>query len=153
VKRGLVAFASGALFSAGLCISGMTRPSKVLAFLDFFGSWDPSLAFVMAGAVGVAAVAFRLSSRTVRAPLLGDRFRVPGVRSPIDPRLVAGAAVFGAGWGLSGLCPGPAVTSLASGQSGPVLFFASMLAGMGLHRLVTRAKPPQAARGPVASAS
>jgi uncharacterized membrane protein YedE/YeeE len=153
VKRGIVAFAAGAIFSAGLCLSGMTRPAKVLSFLDFFGHWDPSLALVMVGAIGVSAVAFRISARARWTPILGGRFHVPGTRKAVDLQLVTGAAIFGVGWGLSGLCPGPAVTSLASGQVGPILFCTSMLAGMVLYRLAARARAPRAERSPAASAS
>ena len=125
----MVALACGAVFSVGLCISGMTRPSKVLGFLDFFGSWDPSLAAVMVGAIGVAALAFRLSAGRDR-PLLDDRFRVPPAGEAVSARLVAGAAIFGVGWGLSGICPGPAVTTLVSGHLGPLVFVAAMVVGM-----------------------
>jgi len=132
-----VAFFSGLLFSAGLCLSGMTRPSKVIAFLDVTGRWDPSLAFVMLGAIGIAAVAFRAFARHPK-PILGDRHGLPDARAPIEPRLVIGASLFGAGWGLSGLCPGPAVVSLASGQVGTLVFVATMLGGMALSFAVER---------------
>jgi uncharacterized membrane protein YedE/YeeE len=138
-RKNAVALASGAVFSAGLCVSGMTRPAKVLGFLDFFGTWDPSLAFVMVGAIGVAAAAFRWSAGR-SGPVLDSTYRVPARGGP-SPGVVAGAAIFGAGWGLSGLCPGPAVTSLASGKLGPVVFVAAMLGGMvvaGLFRAVAR---------------
>ncbi len=111
----------------------MTKPAKVLAFLDVTGAWDPSLAFVMVGAVAVAAIAFRASKRRA-APVLGDRFHVPPPRAPIDGAVLVGGAIFGAGWGLSGLCPGPAIVSLASGQVGALVFVASMIAGMAVHR-------------------
>jgi uncharacterized membrane protein YedE/YeeE len=133
MKRGVVAFASGAVFSAGLSLSGMTKPTKVLAFLDVAGSWDPSLAFVMVGAIAVAALAFRASARRV-SPTLDSELRIPSPRARIDAKLLAGAALFGVGWGLSGLCPGPAVVSLASGQVGAFVFVTSMIAGMAIHR-------------------
>jgi uncharacterized membrane protein YedE/YeeE len=139
--RNAMALLSGALFSAGLCISGMTRPSKVLGFLDFFGAWDPSLAFVMVGAIGVAAVAFRISARGA-APLLDTEYRVPPTQAPVSLHVVVGAAIFGAGWGLSGLCPGPAVTSLASGHVGPVVFVAAMLGGMAVSGWARSASRP-----------
>lgn len=129
MKRGLAALASGILFSLGLCLSGMTHPTKVLGFLDFFGQWDPSLAFVMAGAVGVSAVAFRLSRRRA-APLFGDRFHVAKMGRKVDGRVLLGSAVFGVGWGLSGLCPGPAVTSLVTGRPAALVFVGAMLLGM-----------------------
>jgi uncharacterized protein len=137
MKGGVVAFASGAMFSAGLLLSGMTKPAKVLAFLDVAGSWDPSLAFVMVGAITVTAIAFRASVRRaspVPVPVLKDELRVPSLRARIDAKLVVGAAVFGVGWGLSGLCPGPAVVSLASGQLGAILYVASMIVGMAIYR-------------------
>jgi thiosulfate dehydrogenase len=133
MKRDLVAFVAGVVFSAGLALSGMTQPSKVLGFLDFFGGWDPSLAFVMVGAIGVSAIAFHRSTRRA-SPVLGDRFRVPEKGAPIDRRLLAGAAIFGVGWGLAGLCPGPAVVSLASLQTGAIVFVVCMLVGMAIHR-------------------
>jgi uncharacterized protein len=135
MSRNVVAFAAGVLFSAGLCVSGMTHPAKVLAFLDVTGRWDPSLAAVMVGAIGVAAVAFRLGMKR-REPILGDRFRVPPPGGPIELRIVVGAAIFGVGWGLSGLCPGPAITTLASGQLRALVFVASMLAGMAIQGVV-----------------
>jgi len=137
MKRGAIAFFAGLVFALGLCLSGMTHPSKVLGFLDVTGAWDPSLAFVMAGAVGVAAIAFRLARRW-SAPFAGRSFLVPARSGRIDARLLAGAALFGAGWGMSGLCPGPAVTSLASGQIGAVIFVASMAFGMVLFQLALR---------------
>jgi uncharacterized protein len=125
-KRGAVALASGALFGAGLLVSGMTRPDKVIGFLDVLGSWDPSLAFVMIGAIAVHFVAQRLMHRRP-APLYAPKWSIPS-RRDIDLRLIAGAAIFGAGWGIAGYCPGPAVTSLASG-GGAIVFVIAMLAG------------------------
>jgi uncharacterized membrane protein YedE/YeeE len=129
MKRGLVALASGIVFSLGLCLSGMTHPSKVLGFLDFFGQWDPSLAFVMVGAISVSAVAFRLSRRRA-APLFDDRFHLARVGGKVDRRVLLGSAVFGVGWGLSGLCPGPAVTSLVTGRPAALVFVGAMVFGM-----------------------
>lgn len=140
MKRDVAAFLSGALFSAGLCLSGMTKPSKVLAFLDFTGAWDPSLALVMVGAIGVTAIATLVSTRR-SAPLFDERFHTPARGSKVDGKLLAGAAIFGVGWGLSGLCPGPAVVSLASGQTGALVFVASMVAGMTVHRVLVRPMP------------
>lgn len=128
MKVGLAAFAAGVIFALGLGISGMTQPSKVIGFLDLAGRWDPSLALVMVGAIAVHAAAVRLIRRRPR-PLLGERFDVPS-RADVDARLLAGAAVFGIGWGLAGYCPGPAVTSTVSGLAAPLIFTASMLAGM-----------------------
>ena len=131
MKVALTSFVSGVVFALGLGISGMTRPIKVIGFLDFFGNWDASLAFVMLGAIGVYFVAYRLS-RTMRSPILAPGFSTP-TRTDLDPRLIVGAALFGAGWGLSGFCPGPAITSLASGAAPVVVFVASMAAGIYLH--------------------
>ncbi len=128
MRRNLVALVAGVTFSVGLVLAGMTRPSKVLAFLDPAEHWDPSLAFVMIGAIAVSAVAFRVSSR-LPSPALDTRFHVPPARGAIGWRLVVGAATFGVGWGLSGLCPGPALASLASGSFGGVVFVAAMLFG------------------------
>jgi uncharacterized protein len=131
--KSLVSFISGVIFALGLGISGMTRPPKVIAFLDFAGHWDPSLAFVMVGAIAVYFVAYRLI-RQRSAPVLADKFSVPQ-RSDIDWNLIAGAAMFGAGWGLGGFCPGPALTSLASGAPAVMIFVFAMVAGMYLEGL------------------
>jgi len=128
--RHLVALAVGLVFGAGLLVSGMTQPAKVLAFLDVTGSWDPSLMFVMASAIPVYAVVYRLALRRPR-PLLSDAFVLPS-RSGLDARLIGGAALFGIGWGLSGYCPGPAVVSLASGALDVVVFVAMTALGMWL---------------------
>lgn len=128
------ALVAGALFGAGLVVSGMTRPGKVIGFLDVFGDWDPSLAFVMGGAIGVHLLAHRLLKR-LSGPIGGGPWRLPS-RSEIDGRLVGGAVLFGIGWGLAGYCPGPAVSVAATGAADGLLFFAAMLAGMGLFRVV-----------------
>jgi hypothetical protein len=124
VVAGLV----GAVFGAGLLISGMTDPAKVVGFLDPIRGWDPSLAFVMAGAAGVYAVLFRLI-RKRNAPWLDVKFHLP-TRRDLDLPLILGAAIFGAGWGLGGLCPGPAIVAAASGSSSAIAFVLAMLAGM-----------------------
>lgn len=126
--RGLVAFVSGLLFALGLGVGGMTQPSKVLAFLDVAGDWDPSLAFVMGGALLVYFFVGRVVLARPR-PLFDDTFHVP-TRRDVDGRLVVGSVLFGAGWGLAGYCPGPALVSLASGRATVVVFVAAMLAGM-----------------------
>lgn len=128
MKPNVTAFASGALFAAGLGISGMTLPQKVIGFLDITGSWDPSLAFVMIGAIGLNLILFRFILRRV-GPVFGNVFQLP-TRKDIDPRLVAGAALFGAGWGLGGYCPGPGLVSLASGALPALVFVVAMTAGM-----------------------
>lgn len=145
--KSLLSFISGVVFALGLGISGMTRPVKVIGFLDFAGHWDPSLAFVMIGAITVYFVAYRWI-RMRSAPVLAEKFSVPQ-RTDVDRNLVVGAAAFGAGWGLGGFCPGPAITALASGAAPVVVFVAAMAAGMYLQGLVARpnwwrifARPP-----------
>ncbi len=118
----------GALFGAGLLISGMTQPSRVIAFLDVTGLWDPSLAFVMIGAIGVYALGYRWVLARRVDPWFDVAFDVP-YRRDIDRRLIVGAAIFGVGWGLAGLCPGPAIVSVLSSTS-VALFVAMMLIGM-----------------------
>jgi uncharacterized protein len=126
---------AGALFGAGLLVSGMTHPARVIAFLDVTGPWDPSLAFVMGGALAVYAVAFRRIRARRAAPWCDLAFHVPE-RRDLDAPLLAGAAVFGIGWGLGGWCPGPAVVAAGSGSASALAFFAAMLAGMhAYHRL------------------
>jgi uncharacterized membrane protein YedE/YeeE len=132
----VTAFLSGLLFGAGLILSGMTNPAKVLAFLDVAGMWDPSLLFVMVGAVLVAALAFRYARTRVR-PLFGHRIHVPGA-GRIDMPLVLGSITFGIGWGLVGYCPGPALTALAVGGRSTLLFVAAMVAGMAVFEVVER---------------
>jgi len=131
LKAHITSFLSGIVFALGLGISGMTRPVKVIGFLDFFGNWDASLAFVMIGAVGVYLFANRWR-RKIAAPLFAAEFSVP-TRSDVDARLVAGAAIFGAGWGLAGFCPGPAIVSLVSGALPVAIFVTSMAGGIYLH--------------------
>lgn len=135
--RRAAAAASGLLFGLGLIVAGMTDPTKVRGFLDFAGDWDPTLAFVMAGAIGVHATAFRLITRRKR-PLLAPQFRIPS-RTDIDKRMLLGAALFGAGWGLAGICPGPAIVSLGLGERAFFVFVAAMVAGVWLHSSIGRA--------------
>ena len=122
------AFVAGLVFGIGLIVSQMASPAKVLGFLDLAGRWDPSLAFVMAGAIAVAVFGFALAGRRP-ATLLGTPFLLPTTRV-IDRRLVGGALVFGVGWGLGGFCPGPALVALGAGQAKAFVFVAAMLAGM-----------------------
>ena len=131
-----MALVVGLMFGIGLIISGMTDPSKVLGFLDLAGRWDPSLGFVMGGAILVGLLAFRFAGGRERS-LLGAAMRLP-TASSIDRRLVLGGLVFGAGWGLAGYCPGPALASLASGGSKPLIFAAAMVAGMVIFELLER---------------
>ncbi|MDE0811908.1 MAG: YeeE/YedE family protein [Alphaproteobacteria bacterium] len=126
--RNLAALGAGAIFGLGLAISEMVNPLKVKAFLDVAGDWDPSLILVMGGAVMVSFVAFRLTLRRPK-PILATHFELP-TRRDIDRRLVGGAAVFGVGWGLVGLCPGPALSALVYGNVDPAIFVAAMLIGL-----------------------
>jgi len=128
MKSNLLAFSFGALFAAGLALAGMTSSDKVVAFLDIFGSWDPSLAFVMIGAIGTF-LPLQLFIRRRNTPLLATRFVIPK-ESPMDARLVGGAALFGIGWGLVGYCPAPAIASLATGSWQPLVFVSGMLVGL-----------------------
>ncbi|AVG15438.1 MULTISPECIES: YeeE/YedE family protein [Chromobacteriaceae] len=130
------AFLAGLVFGVGLIVAGMANPAKVLGFLDIAGSWDPSLALVMAGAVVVALPAFAVAKRRSRA-LLGDEMQLPATRS-VDRRLLLGSLVFGSGWGLAGVCPGPALVLAGSGLPSGLLFLAAMLAGMWVHRASAR---------------
>jgi len=126
---------AGAMFGAGLALSGMTQPAKVIGFLDVLGNWDPSLAFVMLGAVGIYAVAYHGRAARMARPSHAARFDLPRLTA-IDAPLLAGAAIFGIGWGLGGLCPGPALVAFGAG-AGPALWFVpAMLVGMLLERLV-----------------
>ena len=128
MTRTIASFVCGLLFGIGLLISGMTEPSKVQGFLDIFGAWDATLAFVMAGAVAVASAGFALA-RMRGAPMLGGSFAWP-TRHDIDTPLVAGSALFGIGWGLAGICPGPALVNLAGLSAGIIAFVAAMVLGM-----------------------
>jgi uncharacterized membrane protein YedE/YeeE len=134
----LMALITGLLFGLGLILSGMTNPAKVTGFLDLAGHWDPSLAFVMGGAIGVGLVAFRVAGKRTSS-LLGAPMRLPAA-GLIDRRLVLGSLAFGVGWGLAGYCPGPALASLASGGSKPLIFAAAMLAGMAVFEVLERAR-------------
>ncbi|MFB9067578.1 DUF6691 family protein [Pseudofulvimonas gallinarii] len=132
----LAALLSGALFGLGLAASGMTDARRVLGFLDLFGDFDPTLAFVLGGAVVTTVVLFRLVLRRGR-PVLASRFRLSSLRH-VDGRLLGGAAIFGIGWGLAGYCPGPALAGLGVGSAEALWFVPAMLAGMFLHRVVSR---------------
>jgi uncharacterized protein len=134
----LVQFIIGLIFGLGLVLSGMSDPAKVLNFLDFAairtGSWDPSLAFVMAGAIAVTFAGYKLALKRTQ-PILGEKFYLP-TRDDIDARVIAGPAIFGIGWGLSGFCPGPAITALGFGTKAAVIFVIAMVAGMWLARFI-----------------
>lgn len=132
------AWLAGLIFGIGLLISGMTNPAKVIGFLDLAGHWDPSLAFVMAGAIAVAAVGFKFA-RTRTRSLLGLPMNLPTARH-IDRRLVVGSLLFGIGWGIAGVCPGPALVLLGSGIGKGAVFVIAMLVGMGLFEWLERKK-------------
>lgn len=129
-----MALLAGLVFGLGLILSGMTNPGKVIGFLDLAGQWDPSLALVMAGAIAVSAVPFRLA-RNRSTALLGGPIRLP-TATDIDRRLVLGSLAFGAGWGLAGYCPGPALASVLWGGTKPLIFVTAMLAGMAVFELL-----------------
>jgi uncharacterized membrane protein YedE/YeeE len=128
------ALAAGLLFGLGLIISGMANPAKVLNFLDVFGTWDASLAFVMGGAIAVTLPGYRIL-RGRAQPLFAEKFSWP-TRTDLDARLIGGAAIFGIGWGLIGFCPGPAITALTVGHFSTLIFVPAMLVGMWMARRV-----------------
>ena len=139
----VVSFIAGFVFSAGLSVSGMTQPAKVIGFLDmkemfvgpFPGEWDPTLGFVMLGAVMIALIGFAATPYASVRPWFTDRFTLP-TRTMVDERLIAGAVIFGVGWGLSGYCPGPALANLLTGQIDVAIFVLAMLPGMWLARKI-----------------
>ncbi|MCG6574769.1 YeeE/YedE family protein [Pseudomonas sp. AF32] len=136
----LTAFMAGLLFGLGLLLSGMTNPTKVLAFLDLAGAWDPSLALVMIGAIG-AAIGPITWARKQTGSLLGNPMQLPTKRE-LDRRLIGGSLVFGVGWGIAGICPGPAVASLLTGHWQFIVFVLAMLAGMGVFTALERRRIP-----------
>jgi uncharacterized membrane protein YedE/YeeE len=138
-RTGFAALGSGMLFGIGLTVSGMVQPLKVVGFLDVAGAWDPTLGFVMGGALAVTALAFPRILRRAR-PLWTEAFSLP-TRKDVDARLVAGSALFGVGWGLGGFCPGPALAALALGASGAWIFAAAMAVGMLLERILFELEP------------
>jgi uncharacterized membrane protein YedE/YeeE len=136
MQRRITEFFVGLLFGLGLMLSGMTDPGKVLGFLDLAGLWDPSLALVMGGAIAVGVFAFSLAKKRSLS-FFGDALRLP-TQERITKRLVLGSLLFGAGWGLAGFCPGPALVSMAGGQSKAALFVVFMLIGMGIFEVAER---------------
>jgi uncharacterized membrane protein YedE/YeeE len=148
--RMIASLVCGLVFGAGLLISGMVQPTKVLGFLDIFGAWDPSLAVVMAAALAVSTPGFMLANSRAR-PLLATRSFWPTKRD-IDRPLVVGAALFGVGWGLVGLCPGPALESLATLSPGIIVFVAAMAGGMALHDFWQNSQPKIRNEGVLAEA-
>ncbi|GGZ57533.1 hypothetical protein GCM10008101_08900 [Lysobacter xinjiangensis] len=136
-KFSLAALFSGALFGLGLAMSGMTDPRRVLGFLDLFGDFDPTLMFVLGGAVATTTLLFRFVLRR-GSPVLADTFQLSSLKH-VDRKLLAGAALFGIGWGIAGYCPGPALAGLGIGSVEALWFIPAMLAGILLHRVVNRA--------------
>lgn len=134
MKEILVALVSGLLFGAGLAVSGMADPARVQGFLDLLGTWDPTLAFVMGGALLPMALAWRVQRR-MPSPLAVSKFSLPGT-TELDRPLVIGAVLFGMGWGIAGLCPGPAIADLAIAPQSVWPFVVTMIAGMALHRML-----------------
>lgn len=132
ILRPFVALIAGLLFGFGLALSGMLNPEKVRGFLDIFGNWDPSLAFVLAGAVLVAAIG-TLITRAMAKPVLDSTFHTPPPNGKIDASLITGSVLFGIGWGISGLCPGPAIASIGRDVSTIYVFVLAMVAGMLIH--------------------
>ena len=135
IISGLIA---GIIFGLGLIVSGMANPAKVQNFLDVFGTWDPSLAFVMGGAIAVAAPGFKLVGLRAR-PFFAEVFHLP-TRTDFDARLLSGAALFGIGWGLGGFCPGPALTAIPMLTTGTLVFVPAMFVGMAGARIAARQK-------------
>jgi len=149
MKRLVTALLSGLVFGLGLTISGMGNPAKVLAFLDITGVWDPSLAFVLAGAAGLSALAFGHVLKRER-PILAPKFNMP-VNNDVDVRLVVGGGLFGIGWGLVGFCPGPVFTTLLLGRWESYVFFAAMIAGMAIYQVANAYGAGRSIRGGITS--
>ncbi len=133
-----VSFIVGVVFGLGLLLSGMANPEKVLSFLDLAGAWDPSLGLVMAGAIAIGFVAFTIAGKRSYS-MLGKEMKLPSSRQ-IDKRLVVGSLTFGAGWGLAGFCPGPALVALGAGEIKAIAFVVAMIAGMALFDVIERAR-------------
>jgi uncharacterized membrane protein YedE/YeeE len=132
MKNALAALVVGFVFAIGLGLSGMTQPQKVIGFLDIFSSWDPSLIFVMVGAIGVHFVTYKII-RKRESPMFDIQWHVP-TKTELTPALIAGSLLFGVGWGLAGFCPGPALTSIASLSATPLIFVFSMITGMLIYK-------------------
>ncbi|WP_336985641.1 YeeE/YedE family protein [Altererythrobacter aquiaggeris] len=139
MRKLFIALLTGTIFGAGLTLSDMVNPARVIAFLDLFGSWDPSLAFVMGGALIPSAIAYAMSRR-MQGPVFHPTFHIPE-NKVIDPQLMVGGAMFGAGWGLAGYCPGPALAGLAFGAWQTAVFVVAMVAGMWLHGILVDRRP------------
>ncbi len=138
LRDALVSFIVGLVFGLGLLLSGMANPEKVLGFLDLAGAWDPSLALVMAGAIAIGLVAFTVAGKRSYS-MLGKEMKLPSSRH-IDKRLVVGSLTFGAGWGLAGFCPGPALVAVGAGEIKAIVFVVAMIAGMAIFDVIERAR-------------
>lgn len=134
----LTAFVAGLIFGTGLLVAGMANPAKVLAFLDIAGSWDPSLAFVMIGAIGIGTPAFFIAKRK-SVSLLGEKMQLP-TSQVIDARLIGGSVLFGIGWGIAGICPGPALVLLGTGVTKGIIFVLAMITGMLIFQALEKLK-------------
>lgn len=137
MKMNLIGLFTGLLFGLGLLLAGMATPSKVQGFLDLAGLWDPSLAFVMGGGIGVAVIFFTAAKKRSQTLITHEAMKLPN-SSVIDRRLILGSVAFGAGWGIAGICPGPALVALGTGSVGAAIFVAAMLAGMFIFERVQR---------------
>ena len=137
--KAFVSLLCGLLFAFGLAISGMTNPQNVINFLDLTGNWDPALMFVMIGAIGVHSVAYAVKKVKIKTPMIATQYSLP-VNNKIDKRLILGSAMFGAGWGLVGFCPAPAIASITGFDKSLLIFVLSLFAGMKLFSLVTEFK-------------
>lgn len=135
MKNAFIALLSGLIFGAGLALSGMTDPKRVRSFLDVFGDWDPTLAFVMGGAIIVMALAWLIQKRITK-PLAANSFSLPSTDN-IDPKLIGGASIFGIGWGVAGLCPGPAIATFAINPKDALIFGFSLLIGMAIYSVIS----------------
>jgi len=132
----IAALLSGLVFGLGLILSGMANPEKVLGFLDLAGAWDPSLAFVMGGAILVGLIAFTVARRRTRS-FLGFDMKLP-TSTRLDPKLMIGSLMFGVGWGIAGFCPGPGLVALGAGETKAAVFVVAMIAGMGVYEVIER---------------
>lgn len=141
MKLNVASFLTALLFGLGLGVGGMTMPAKIFGFLDVTGNWDPSLLFVMVGAIAVHAVSFRLITKK-SSPILTTKFQIPTAKD-IDKRLVLGSMIFGLGWGLGGFCPGPAIVASVSGHASVLVFVLSMIGGMYIFKAYEKYRAPR----------
>ncbi len=147
----MTAFLSGLVFGLGLIVSGMANPAKVIGFLDLAGDWDPSLALVMAGAIAVGVVAFRVAHQRMET-MLGVELKLP-TSMHIDRRLLVGSVLFGIGWGVGGFCPGPGIVAAGAGEAKALIFVAAMVAGMVIFELLEKRKTARAAQAVIGAGS